>query len=218
FPQLPFELRLKIYNLLITPRYLHYNRILALRSNLTLDPVIPPLLHVSCESRTFALSQYTIYLVGTRHLYLHPTLDVVLWIRYPGSGSSSRTFRADAQHLLQETSTPNPPLGIPNLAISFKFWSRIVTKEIYSELYESIRSGVERLWIVSDVYRAMEAEKVRGARIMLKRGKKRIMPVGKSEGLWRRWDGISGFDSADREGGERLPDAEFKRVELVLKK
>jgi hypothetical protein len=47
-----------------------------------------------------------------RRIYLHPTLGVVLWIRYPGSSSSSRAFRADAQHLLQDTQTS--PLDIPN--------------------------------------------------------------------------------------------------------
>jgi hypothetical protein len=95
-----------------------------------------------------------------RRIYLHPTLGVILWIRYPGS-SSSRAFRADAQHLLQDTQTS--PLDIPNFAISVKYWNRIVKKEVYRELYERIRGGAERLWVVDDVYGAMEGNRVSGA-------------------------------------------------------
>lgn len=138
FPRLPFELRLKIYNQMLTPRYIHYNPTFAL--HLTLDPQIPPLLHISQESRSFALEWYKLHTVGTRRIYLHPTLDVVLWIRCPGPSSSSRVFRADAQHLLQDIQTS--PRDIPNFAISIKYWNRIVKKADYKELYERDRKSV----------------------------------------------------------------------------
>jgi len=38
-----------------------------------------------------------------------------------------------------------------------------VKKEVYRELYERIRGGAERLWVVNDVYGAMEGKRVSGA-------------------------------------------------------
>jgi hypothetical protein len=188
---------------MLTPRYIHYNPTFAL--HLTLDPQIPPLLHISQESRSFALEWYKIHTLGTRRIYLHPTLDVVLWIRCPGSSSSSsRVFRADAQHLLQDIQTS--PRDIPNFAISIKYWNRIVKKADYKELYERIRGGAERLWVVDDVYGAIGGKRVRGARVGLGSGGGRILEgeknpgecgmgwlvlrTGKERGKrgWRRWD------------------------------
>jgi 2EXR family len=211
FPKLPFELRLKIYHLMLIPRYIHYNPQRALRSNLTLDSQIPPLLHINHESRTFAATQYSLHNLGARRLYLHLTLDVILWIRYPDSGSSSRAFRADANRLLQDTQ--NSSLDIPRFAISVKYWNRIVKKEFYRELYERIRGGVEMLWIVDDIYGAMEGEKIKGTRVGLRRWRKK--DVGRGRELWRVWDEISGVENGDEE--ERLPEVEFKRVVFMLR-
>jgi hypothetical protein len=38
-----------------------------------------------------------------------------------------------------------------------------VKKEVYRELYERVRGGAERLWVVDDVYGAMEGNRVSGA-------------------------------------------------------
>jgi hypothetical protein len=196
---------------MLTPRYIHYNPTFAL--HLTLDPQIPPLLHISQESRSFALEWYKIHTLGTRRIYLHPTLDVVLWIRCPGSSSSSRAFRADAQHLLQDIQTS--PLDIPNFAISIKYWNRIVKKAVYKELYERIRGGAERLWVVDDVYGAIEGKRVRGARVGLRKWKRKV--TGRREELWRMWDGMAGVENVEGEGEERLAEVGFKRVVFMLK-
>jgi hypothetical protein len=213
FPNLPFELHLKIYRLTLTTRYIHYNSTLATRSHLALDSAIPPLLHVSHESRAFALEHYKLYTIGARQLYLHPLLDFILWIRYSGSSSSSRAFRSDARRLLQETE--HVALEIPNLAISVKFWNRIVRKEIYRDLYERIRDGrVQRLSVVDDVYGPLECERARGVKVALKKWRKKV--VGRGKELWKMWNEQAGLDN----GGERegtLPVIDFKRVMFVLK-
>jgi 2EXR family len=200
--------------LLITPRYIHYNITLASRSQLTLDSTIPPLLHTCHESRTFALEHYKLYTLGTRRLYLHLVLDTVLWIRYPSSSSSSRAFRTDAQRLLLETEAAG--LEIPNFAISAKFWGRIVTKEIYRDLYERTRDGgIRTLSIVDDAYGSMECERVKGARVSLKKWRRKV--TGKGEELWKMWDDLAGAadDGGEREG--QLPEVGFKRVVFILK-
>jgi len=61
-----------------------------------------------------------------RHVYMHPDLDTLLWIRYNGH----LTFRMDTSKL------DNHPLIPPvqNFAVSVKFWNRITTLPQYAEL------------------------------------------------------------------------------------
>jgi hypothetical protein len=150
-----------------------------------LDPAIPVLLHICHESREFALQHYKIYTVGPRQLYLHPVLDVVLWIRYPVD-FGPQAFRDDVRRLLQESE--NVPLEIPKLAISVMFWNRIETKEgTYRDLYERIRNGrVQRLCIVNDVYLPVKRNPVTGARMKLKKWNTALLG-------WKRLHGVIGM-------------------------
>jgi hypothetical protein len=118
---------------------------------------------------------------------------------------------------MQETSTPNPPLEIPNLAVGIKFWSRITTNEMYRGLYGHIRGRVEKLWVVDDGYGALDVEWVRGTRIVVKRRRSRLA-IATNEELWRRWDEVVEFERVDGEGFERLPKADYKRVAFIFKK
>ena len=56
-------------------------------------------------------------------------------------------------------------------------------KEVYKELYERIRGGAERLWVVDDVYGAMEGKRVRRARVGLRKWGSKV--AGRREKLWR---------------------------------
>jgi len=91
-----------------------------------------------------------------------------------------------------------------------------VRKEIYRELYDSIRGGVGRLYIVDDGYGAMDVGRLRGARMRLSRRNK--VPDGRNEELWRWWDELAGFGRAEEEAAERLPEVRFRRVVFILRR
>jgi hypothetical protein len=86
-----------------------------------------------------------------------------------------------------------------------------VKKEVYRELYERIRGGAERLWVVDNVYGAMEGKRVRGARVGLRKWRRKV--TGRREELWRMWDGMAGVEN----GEEGLAEVGFKRVVFMLK-
>ncbi|KAH6670606.1 hypothetical protein B0J14DRAFT_99670 [Halenospora varia] len=120
FTNLPTEIRLKIFNLVARiPRIIHFNHAGATRAKLALDPRIPPLLHVCQESRTETIHLYAIVYLNGRKLYINTKIDILLWISYPGP----RTFKNDLEILVERGNFPT----FCNLAISQKFWNRIVS-------------------------------------------------------------------------------------------
>jgi hypothetical protein len=97
---------------------------------------------------------------------------------------------------LQETE--HAVLEVPNLAISVKFWNIVVRKDIYRDLYERIRDGkVQRLSVVDDVYGPIECERVRGAKVALKKWRRKVS--GRGEELWKMWDERAGFETENME-------------------
>ena len=80
------------------------------------------MLHICHESREFALQQYKLYMLGPRELYLHPVLDVVLWIRYYYTVPDELlVFGVDVQRLLHETRM----FAVSKQVISVTLWNRI---------------------------------------------------------------------------------------------
>lgn len=212
FSTLAFELRRKVYCLMLTPRYVHYNSTLTLQSDLVLETAVPVLLHICHESREFALQQYKLYTLGPRQLYLHPILDIFLWIRYP-VGFGPQAFHDDAQRLLQETE--NTPLEMPKLAISVMFWNRIKAKEgMYRDLYERIRNGrIQRLCIVNDVYLPITRTRVTGAALKLKKWNTGF--IGLEKVAWGHWDAQTRYWLTNKKREEILPDIKFRKVAFV---
>jgi hypothetical protein len=52
---------------------------------------------------------------------------------------------------------------------------------------------------------------------VVKRRRSRLA-IATNEELWRRWDEVVEFERVDREGFERLPKADYKRVAFIFKK
>jgi hypothetical protein len=108
---------------MLTPREIEWNSELASHSGLIRDPGIPVLLHICHESREFALQPYKLYNLGPRQLYLHPVLDVVLWIRYYYTVPIELlVFGVDAQRLLHETGRM---IAVSKQVISVTLWNKI---------------------------------------------------------------------------------------------
>ncbi|KAH7333302.1 hypothetical protein BKA65DRAFT_553645 [Rhexocercosporidium sp. MPI-PUGE-AT-0058] len=191
FPTLPTELRLKIWNLCITPRIINYNHSATKHSKLKLDPLIPPLLHTSREARYEAIRSYKLSTLSPRKLYTNPSLDTLIWIRTNGP----RTFRRDVERL---SADPALEFHFKYLAISSKFWNRITTNEQYEEVYKRIRTGGG--WVVlqiaNDSYGCIRWSEVMGKGIKLVKGQThktwdftgaKIRSTRK-EKLWAGWD------------------------------
>jgi hypothetical protein len=107
---------------MLTPREIEWNSELASHSGLIRDPGIPVFLHICHESREFALQQYKLYNLGPRQLYLHPVLDVVLWIRYYYKVPVGPLGSEDAQRLLLHE--PEQIALVFKQVISVTLWNR----------------------------------------------------------------------------------------------
>lgn len=69
------------------------------------------------------------------------------------------------------------------------------------------------MWVARDEFGDMNLEKIRGTQVKLERMNKRhdrwVLE------FWRNWDQAAGFERADEEAEERLPEVGFRRVEFV---
>jgi hypothetical protein len=157
--ELPKEVRIEIWGILIEPRLVPYNTLSARRSRLTIDAPIQSLLHVCHESRAEVLKTHHIT-NETPYLAISPQ-DTILWIRYNGP----RTFHIDAQRL-EHSGTMR---YIQHLALSVKFWNRIITNQMYSGLYRRIRTCkfLKILTIVDDNYGNISWSKMKGMVVSL---------------------------------------------------
>lgn len=127
FPNLPFELRLKIWNLTIQPRVILCRR----RSR----PRVPALLQVCRESREEGLRHYQIH-------YWEPNnkLAVYFSIEHDTLFGTSTSLH-DTDYALESLSK-NPAISqIHHLAISRSFWERMFAHPIYDDLYYRIRNN-----------------------------------------------------------------------------
>jgi hypothetical protein len=157
--ELPREVRLEVWGMLIKPRLVPYNAVSARRSRLNIDTSIQTLLQVCHESRTEVLKTH--HLTNeTPYLAIGPQ-DTILWIRYNGP----RTFRIDARRL-EHSGTM---CYIQHLALSIKFWNRITTTQMYSGLYCRIRKckSLKILTIVEDNYGSISWRKMKGMAVSL---------------------------------------------------
>lgn len=129
FPGLPFELRLKIWNLTIERRVILCQQ----RS----CPQVPALLQVHRESRTEGLRHYQKHYWEPNNklpVYFNVDLDTLL-------GTSTSPHGTDyALELLSK----NPAISqVHHLAISRSFWERMFAHPIYDDLYHRIRQNQE---------------------------------------------------------------------------
>ena len=127
FQNLPFELRLKIWNLAIQPRVILCRK----RSR----PEVPALLQVCRESREEGLRHYQIHYWEPNNklaVYFNVELDTLF-------GTS--TSLHDTDYALESLSK-NPAISqVHHLAISWAFWERMWAHPIYDDLYNRIREN-----------------------------------------------------------------------------
>lgn len=127
FQNLPFELRLKIWNQTIQSRVILCRK----RSR----PRVPALLQVCKESREEGLRHYQLHFWEPNNklaIYFNVELDTLF-------GTS--TSLHDTDYALESLSK-NPAISqIQHLAISRSFWERMFAHPIYDDLYHRIREN-----------------------------------------------------------------------------
>jgi hypothetical protein len=237
--RLPYELRMKIFRLTITPRIVHYNGFGAHVSRIKLNEKVPLIMQICQESRREALRLYRPSpgvdvdrierqnklkvgeLLGnsTFPVRFCGEEDLLLWTRY---WPVKRTFENEAKRLLK----PETLQYVRKFATLIDYWNRITSDPEYREMYAAIRRApnLKMLCLVSEdvprrrrVYKKqMKVKHWDGPDHIprkLVRWEKEVRLLGKDT-VWKDWDKKL-LDEGERKRVTRgYPEIRFAKLTL----
>jgi hypothetical protein len=165
FPQLPAELRIKIWKISVLPRIVLRHQYDTERNHgpvVLFTPCIPALLHVSQEARQIGLENYQV--VNARRcnmngntakrlgpIYFHPELDILLCAVWDGQHLSPVVPEAFPQRILKQAR---------HLAVTQSDFQEIISgmdrTDRMNTIYNKLRRCYEKLETVSFLYNFRE--------------------------------------------------------------